>query len=97
MKKCAANSAFYKIFGLSFERLKQLMFRENEKDIGKTTVDSWGPLRLPFHFELIKTKDNIWNYLIHDCMSYNGTSYLNTNHQSFIKLKNDNHQSKNNN
>jgi hypothetical protein len=41
MKKGAANSAFYKIFGLSFERLKQLMHWENEKDIGKPTVDSW--------------------------------------------------------
>jgi hypothetical protein len=29
--------------------LKQRMFRENEKDIGKTTVDSWGhePRRRP--------------------------------------------------
>jgi hypothetical protein len=34
-------SAFYKIFGQSFERLKQLMFWENDKDNGKTTVDSW--------------------------------------------------------
>jgi hypothetical protein len=35
-------SAFYRIFGQSFEMLRQLMFRENEKDIGNTTVDSWG-------------------------------------------------------
>jgi hypothetical protein len=59
MKKVGVISAFYKIFGQSFERLKQRMFRENEKDIGKTTVNSWGPLRLPFHFELIKTKDTL--------------------------------------
>jgi hypothetical protein len=46
MKKVGVISAFYKIFGQSFERLKQLMFWENDKDIGKTTVDSWGFLWL---------------------------------------------------
>lgn len=40
IKKVGVISAFYKIFGQSFERLKQRMFREKEKDIGKTTVDS---------------------------------------------------------
>jgi len=40
-KKGGAISAFYRIFGQSFEMLKQLMFWEHEKDIGKTTVDSW--------------------------------------------------------
>ena len=34
-------SAFYRIFGHRFERLKQLIFRENEKNIGKPTVDLW--------------------------------------------------------
>jgi len=34
-------SAFHNIFGLSFEMSKQLIKWENEKDIGKTTVDSW--------------------------------------------------------
>jgi hypothetical protein len=33
--------AFYNIFGQSFEMSKQLMKRENEKDIRNTTVDSW--------------------------------------------------------
>jgi hypothetical protein len=41
MKKVGVISAFYKIFGQSFEKLKQLIFWENDKDIGKTTVDSW--------------------------------------------------------
>ena len=59
MKKGAAISAFYRIFGQSFERSKQMMFWENEKDIGNTMVDLRGPLRLPFHFELIKTKDTL--------------------------------------
>ena len=34
-------SAFYRIFGQSFERLNQQMFWENDKDIGKQTVDLW--------------------------------------------------------
>jgi hypothetical protein len=33
-----------------------------------------------FDGELIKTKEGVWNYLIHDCMSYNGTSFLKNNH-----------------
>jgi hypothetical protein len=41
MKKVGVISAFYRIFGLIFKRLKQRIFRVNEKDIGKTTVDSW--------------------------------------------------------
>jgi hypothetical protein len=41
MKKKGEVSAFYRIFGRSFERLKQLIFRENEKNIGKPTVDLW--------------------------------------------------------
>jgi hypothetical protein len=41
MKKGVAISAFYRISGQRFERLKQLMFRKYEKDIGKTTVDLW--------------------------------------------------------
>jgi hypothetical protein len=41
MKMAEEISAFYWIFGQSFEKLKQLMFRENEKNIGKTTVDLW--------------------------------------------------------
>jgi hypothetical protein len=41
MKEVGVISAFYRIFGLSFERLKQRMFWENDKDIGKTTADSW--------------------------------------------------------
>ena len=31
--------------------------------------------------ELIKTKSGTWNYLIHDCMAYNGTSFLETSHR----------------
>jgi len=34
-----------------------------------------------FDGELIKTKNNSWNFLIHDCMCYNGTSFLNFNHR----------------
>jgi len=41
MKKGVAISAFYRIVWKSFERLNQLMFWEKEKDIGKTTVNSW--------------------------------------------------------
>jgi len=59
MKMGPVISAFYKILSQSFESLKEQMFRENEKDIGKTTVDSWGPLRLHFHFELLKIKDTL--------------------------------------
>ena len=33
-----------------------------------------------FDGELIKTKTGSWNYLIHDCMCYNGTSFLNESH-----------------
>lgn len=33
-----------------------------------------------FDGELIKTKTGSWNYLIHDCMTYNGTSFLEVNH-----------------
>jgi hypothetical protein len=33
-----------------------------------------------FDGELIKTKKGTWNYLIHDCMCYNGTSFLNISH-----------------
>jgi hypothetical protein len=73
MKKGAAISAFYKIFGLSFEWLKQLMHWENEKDIGKPTVDSWRhePRRIdpvaaylaeikPFDFSLKKLMDEFF-------------------------------------
>lgn len=32
--------------------------------------------------ELIKTKkENTWNYLIHDCMVYNGTNFIEKNHR----------------
>ncbi len=31
--------------------------------------------------ELIKTKNGTWNYLIHDCMVYNGTDYTAKNHR----------------
>ena len=31
--------------------------------------------------ELIKTKSGTWNYLIHDCMAYNGTSFLEISHR----------------
>jgi len=34
-----------------------------------------------FDGELIKTKNGIWNYLIHDCMAYNGTSFLEMSHR----------------
>jgi hypothetical protein len=34
--------AISRIFGQSFEKLKQLMFWDNEENIGKTTVVSWG-------------------------------------------------------
>ena len=33
-----------------------------------------------FDGELIKTKEGVWNYLIHDCMAYNGTSFLEISH-----------------
>ena len=39
MKQVGVISAFYRIFGQSFESLKQLMFWDNEKDIGNPTVD----------------------------------------------------------
>jgi hypothetical protein len=41
MKKAGIISAFYRLFRQSFERLKQLMLRGDEKDIRKLTVDSW--------------------------------------------------------
>lgn len=41
LKKTVSVSAFSRIFGQRFESLKQLMFWENEKDIGKTIVDWW--------------------------------------------------------
>jgi hypothetical protein len=41
MKNAGAISAFYRIFGQSFE-IETADFWENEKDFGKTTVDSWG-------------------------------------------------------
>jgi hypothetical protein len=41
-EKRGVISAFSRIFGQSFEKLKQLMLWENEKDIGKPTLDSWG-------------------------------------------------------
>ena len=31
--------------------------------------------------ELIKTKIGTWNYIIHDCMAYNGTSFLEISHR----------------
>jgi len=34
-----------------------------------------------FDGEIIKTKSGTWNYLIHDCMCYNGTSFLEINHR----------------
>ena len=36
-----------------------------------------------FDGEIIQTKgpEFTWNYLIHDCMAYNGTSFLETNHR----------------
>lgn len=33
-----------------------------------------------FDGELIKTKSGSWNYLIHDCMCYNGESFINKPH-----------------
>jgi hypothetical protein len=33
-----------------------------------------------FDGEIIKTKSGSWNYLIHDCLSYNGTSFIERNH-----------------
>ncbi len=59
MKKVGVILAFYRILGQSFESLKHRMFWENEKDTGNTKVDLRGPLRGPFHFELIKTKDTL--------------------------------------
>ena len=35
-----------------------------------------------FDGEIIKTKTGNWNYLIHDCMCYNGTSFLESNHRA---------------
>jgi hypothetical protein len=34
-----------------------------------------------FDGEIIKTKAGTWNYLIHDCMAYNGTSFLELSHR----------------
>ena len=34
-----------------------------------------------FDGELIKTKKGTWNYLIHDCMVYNGTSFTDVSHR----------------
>jgi hypothetical protein len=34
-----------------------------------------------FDGEIIKTKRGVWNFLIHDCMAYNGVSFLNKNHR----------------
>ena len=34
-----------------------------------------------FDGELVKTKSGQWHYLIHDCMIYNGRSFLNVNHR----------------
>ena len=34
-----------------------------------------------FDGEIIKTKENTWNYLIHDTFVYNGTSFLKENHR----------------
>ena len=33
-----------------------------------------------FDGEIIKTKNGTWNYLIHDCLSYNGTNFLKESH-----------------
>jgi hypothetical protein len=35
MKEVCVISAFYRIFGQSFEYLKQMMFRENQQNIGE--------------------------------------------------------------
>jgi mRNA guanylyltransferase len=34
-----------------------------------------------FDGELIKTKNGSWNYLIHDCMIYNGSSFIEKSHR----------------
>jgi hypothetical protein len=34
-----------------------------------------------FDGELIKTNKGVWNFLIHDCMVYNGTSFMEKNHR----------------
>ena len=34
-----------------------------------------------FDGEIIKTKKGTWNYLIHDCMAYNGTSFIESSHR----------------
>jgi hypothetical protein len=34
-----------------------------------------------FDGEIIKTKENVWNFLIHDCLCYNGTSYMEYSHR----------------
>jgi len=34
-----------------------------------------------FDGEIIKTKKGVWNFLIHDCLAYNGVSFLNKNHR----------------
>ena len=34
-----------------------------------------------FDGEIIKTKKGSWNFLIHDCMCYNGTSFLDLSHR----------------
>ena len=34
-----------------------------------------------FDGEMIKTNKGIWNYLIHDCMCYNGSSFIEKSHQ----------------
>jgi len=33
-----------------------------------------------FDGEMIETKTNVWHFLIHDCFSYNGTSFVNKSH-----------------
>ncbi len=33
-----------------------------------------------FDGEMIKTKEGVWHFLIHDCFSYNGTSFINSPH-----------------
>lgn len=34
-----------------------------------------------FDGEVLKTKEGVWNYIIHDCMVYNGTSFMEKSHQ----------------
>jgi len=34
-----------------------------------------------FDGEIIKNKNGEWNYIIHDCMCYNGRNYVNINHK----------------